>query len=122
MVPALAQLMQPLTRVASLLNTIPKIEPHVENMGLNLAPEKFVGKIEFKDVDFTYPSERQKQVLYGLSFTVEPQTKVAFVGKAGCGLVAAHGFGPRTGFRFLGLHHAFEEPLLALQQGLSAGG
>lgn len=85
MVPALAQLMQPLTRVAALLNTIPKIEPHPENMGLNLAPEKFVGKIEFRDVDFTYPSERQKQVLFGLSFTVEPQTKVAFVGKAGCG-------------------------------------
>eukprot|EP01044_Picomonas_judraskeda_P027399 COSAG03_NODE_8691_length_779_cov_1.070588_2_plen_97_part_01 len=85
MVPAVAQLMQPLTRVASLLNTIPKIEPHEENMGLNLAPEKFVGKIEFREVDFTYPSERQKQVLFGLSFTVEPQTKVAFVGKAGCG-------------------------------------
>jgi ABC-type transport system involved in cytochrome bd biosynthesis fused ATPase/permease subunit len=40
---------------------------------------------QFTDVDFTYPSERQKQVLYGLSFVVEPRTKVAFVGKAGCG-------------------------------------
>ena len=27
---AMAQLMQPLTRVASLLNTVPKIEPHPE--------------------------------------------------------------------------------------------
>ena len=30
-------------------------------------------------------SERQKQVLHGLSFSIEPRTKVAFVGKAGCG-------------------------------------
>lgn len=34
------------------------------------------GRIEFIDVDFTYPSERQKQVLHKLSFTVEPRTKV----------------------------------------------
>ena len=33
----------------------------LQNEGLNLAPDKFVGKIEFKDIDFTYPSERQKQ-------------------------------------------------------------
>ena len=35
------------------------------------------GRIEFDNVDFTYPSERQKQVLHGLTFTVEPQTKVS---------------------------------------------
>ena len=81
----LAQLMQPLTRVASLLNTIPKIEPHPDNPCLNLAPAKFVGKIEFRNVAFTYPSERQKRVLHGLTFDIEPCTKVAFVGMAGCG-------------------------------------
>ena len=63
--PALAQMMQPLTRVATLLDTVPKIEPHPENPGLQLKPEKFQGLIEFQDVDFTYPSERQKQVLFG---------------------------------------------------------
>jgi ABC-type multidrug transport system fused ATPase/permease subunit len=83
--PALAQMMQPLTRVATLLDTVPKIEPHPENPGLQLKPDKFEGRIEFADVDFTYPSERQKQVLFGLSFSVEPCTKVAFCGKAGCG-------------------------------------
>eukprot|EP01048_Picozoa_sp_COSAG05_P013909 COSAG05_NODE_1527_length_4634_cov_4.068137_1_plen_456_part_00 len=85
LVPEVARLMQPLTRIATLLNSVPKIEPHPENPSLMLAPLKFNGRIEFKDVDFTYPSERQKQVLFGLSFVVEPRTKVAFVGKAGCG-------------------------------------
>jgi ATP-binding cassette subfamily B (MDR/TAP) protein 1 len=83
--PQVAQMMQPLTRVATLLDTIPSIEPHPEHRGGELKPAKFDGRIEFRGVDFTYPSERQKQVLHGLSFVVEPRTKVAFVGKAGCG-------------------------------------
>lgn len=105
-------MMQPLSRVAALLDTVPTIEPHPEHPGGELKPSKFEGRIEFHDVDFTCglhtapnrfpvaagcpsliellalrpdPSERQKQVLHGLSFTVEPRTKVAFVGKAGCG-------------------------------------
>lgn len=69
--PALAQMMQPLNRIATLLDTVPKIEPHPENPGLQLKPEKFNGRIEFRDVDFTYPSERQKQVLFG--YVVTPQ-------------------------------------------------
>jgi energy-coupling factor transporter ATP-binding protein EcfA2 len=77
--------MQPLTRVATLLDTVPTIEPHPEHPASELRPARFEGKIEFKDVDFTYPSERQKQVLRQLSFEVEPRTKVALVGKAGCG-------------------------------------
>ena len=43
------------------------------------------GRIEFRDVDFTFPSEPQKQILHGLSFTARPGEKVAFVGSTGCG-------------------------------------
>lgn len=77
--------MQPLTRVATLLDTVPTIEPHPEHPASELRPTRFEGKIEFQSVDFTYPSERQKQVLRQLSFVAEPRTKVALVGKAGCG-------------------------------------
>ena len=85
MVPEIARTMQPLTRVATLLDTIPNIEPHPEHPASELRPNKFEGYIKFDSVEFTYPSERQKQVLRGLSFVVEPRTKVALVGKAGCG-------------------------------------
>jgi ABC-type methionine transport system ATPase subunit len=64
---------------------VPTIEPHPEHPASELRPTKFEGRITFDSVDFTYPSERQKQVLRGLSFSVEPRTKVALVGKAGCG-------------------------------------
>eukprot|EP01048_Picozoa_sp_COSAG05_P011689 COSAG05_NODE_1119_length_5816_cov_7.262375_5_plen_258_part_00 len=85
MIPEIARTMQPLTRVATLLDTIPSIEPHPEHPASELRPSKFEGRIEFKNVDFTYPSEKQKQVLKDLSVVIEPRTKVALVGKAGCG-------------------------------------
>jgi ABC-type multidrug transport system fused ATPase/permease subunit len=43
------------------------------------------GHIEFRKVDFTYPTEPSKQVLHELSFAVKPGQQVAFVGATGCG-------------------------------------
>merc|ERR1711920_161288 len=48
-------------------------------------PDNYKGHIVFKDVDFTYPSEPQKQILFKLSFEVQPGERVAFVGSTGCG-------------------------------------
>ena len=42
---------------------------------------KYRGHIEFKDVCFSFPSERQKLILNGLSFEAKPGQKVAFVGQ-----------------------------------------
>ena len=53
--------------------------------GGGLRPERYHGRFVFTDVHFAYPTEKQKKVLNGLSFTVEPGQKVALVGKAGCG-------------------------------------
>ena len=50
-------------------------------------PKEFRGKIEFRDVTFTYENgERNRSpVLKNLSFTIEPNQKVALVGPTGCG-------------------------------------
>jgi ABC-type multidrug transport system fused ATPase/permease subunit len=45
---------------------------------------KFEGRIEFKNVDFTYPA-RNKQILSDLSFVIEPGQNVGFVGISGSG-------------------------------------
>merc|ERR1719230_1316524 len=50
-----------------------------------LRPARFGGKIESRDVHFSYPTDTRKPVLNGLSFVVEPGQKVALVGGTGCG-------------------------------------
>ena len=60
-----------------------------ENFG-TVVKEKIEGKVEFKDVTFSY-RKRQNEfmsnalVLDKLSFTVQPKQTVAFVGASGCG-------------------------------------
>ena len=49
----------------------------------NATIENCTGKIEFKDVTFAYV--RGETILDNISFTIEPNTHVAFVGESGCG-------------------------------------
>ncbi len=50
-------------------------------------PEEIKGKIEFKDVTFTYENGKEKRlpVLKNLNITIEPNQKIALVGPTGCG-------------------------------------
>ena len=48
--------------------------------------EGFVGRIEFKNVMFKYPSDpNQRIILNGINLLFEPGKKVALVGESGCG-------------------------------------
>ncbi|CDS40211.1 ATP binding cassette subfamily B MDR TAP [Echinococcus multilocularis] len=44
-----------------------------------------VGKFEFKNVYFRYPTRRKNPILRNFSYTVQPGTSVAMVGPSGCG-------------------------------------
>ncbi|MBV6426051.1 MAG: Multidrug resistance ABC transporter ATP-binding and permease protein [Haliscomenobacter sp.] len=46
---------------------------------------RFTGAIEYRDVEFSYPSRKDVQVLKGISFAIEPGQKVALVGASGAG-------------------------------------
>jgi ATP-binding cassette subfamily B protein len=43
------------------------------------------GEVEFRDVQFRYPSRREAEVLKGISFVVRPGEKIALVGPSGSG-------------------------------------
>jgi ABC-type multidrug transport system fused ATPase/permease subunit len=92
--PQLFMVMEPLERLTRLLEARPKIEPAPESYDATLAlaagggadeasggaagaaaghgrrPERYEGRFVFKGVHFAYPTEKQKKVLNGLSFTV----------------------------------------------------
>ena len=46
---------------------------------------KYKGKIEFKNVQFIYPTRPNQKVLKNLNFVIQPGQKVAFVGPSGSG-------------------------------------
>lgn len=83
-IPEIVTMLQPLGRVCDMLSVTPKIEPHPGSEP-KLKPDKFTGAIEFKNVNFTFPSEPLKQILFDLSWKIEPGEKVGFVGGTGCG-------------------------------------
>jgi len=82
--PDIIKIMNPLGRICDMLASQPKIEP-VPTDEPKLQPANYKGHIVFKDVDFTYPSEPQKQILFQVCFEVKPGQRVAFVGSTGCG-------------------------------------
>jgi len=84
LLPELVTMLQPLGRVCDMLCTRPSIEPYPWQVAKK-KPERFQGAIEFKNVNFTFPSEPLKQVLFDLSWSIAPGEKVGFVGGTGCG-------------------------------------
>merc|ERR1740138_1695157 len=82
--PEISSALQPLGRVCAMLSVTPRIEPHPGSES-KLKPAKFIGAIEFRNVDFTFPAEPLKQVLFDLTWSIAPGEKVGFVGGTGCG-------------------------------------
>jgi len=57
-------------------------QPDVD--GIEMLKGKFVPKIEFKDVNFSYPNS-DKEIIKNLSLTIKPGEKIAIVGENGAG-------------------------------------
>ena len=83
MIPNIVKVRGPVGRVCDALNAKPTIEPYAGMPPKLKVPIK--GRIDFVDVNFTFPSEPTKQILHGLTFWRPPGEKVAFVGATGCG-------------------------------------
>lgn len=68
-------------RVGEVLDTLPSI---VDPPSPQRLPDDATGKIEFKDVTFTYP-DADLPVLSSINFTAEPGQTTAFIGSTGSG-------------------------------------
>ncbi len=60
----------------------------------SLCPERFKGRVEFKNVSFTYP-DGTYPVLKDVSFTAEPGQTIAIMGETGCGKTSLINMIPR---------------------------
>jgi len=67
------------------LDTEVTISPFYNNNWYKISPENIKGKIEFKNVTFSYPTKPDKIILKELSFTINPGENVAVVGLSGSG-------------------------------------
>ncbi|KAJ3124101.1 (ABC) transporter [Physocladia obscura] len=69
-------------KIYSTIDRIPVIDS-LSNFGEK--PEKLLGKIEFANVNFHYPTRPDSKIFENFSFTIEPGKTVAFVGPSGSG-------------------------------------
>ena len=59
-------------------------KPKVKSLK-NYIPEKLIGKIDFENVQFSYPLNKDIKILNNLSFSIEPGKILAIVGYSGSG-------------------------------------
>ncbi|CAO0789626.1 unnamed protein product [Mucor circinelloides] len=64
------------------IDRVPSIDVDAKE---GLAPERFVGEIEFKNVKFNYPTRPDTTILNGLNLKIQSGLTVAFVGSSGSG-------------------------------------
>jgi ATP-binding cassette subfamily B (MDR/TAP) protein 9 len=56
--------------------------PKIVNNGIEKS-NSFQGRIEFKNVSFSFPNRKNDKILKNISFTVQPGEQVALVGPSG---------------------------------------
>ena len=69
----------------SIFETQSLIPPYEKDNINKLTTKNIKGKIEFKNVYFSYPTNYERAVLKDINMTIEPGQKIALVGYSGCG-------------------------------------
>ncbi|MCE2821156.1 MAG: ABC transporter ATP-binding protein/permease [Saprospiraceae bacterium] len=80
----IASLTQQASASQKRINEFLKTEPAIQNSNSSETAAPLRGKIEFRNVSFTYPDTGIK-ALEGISFTLEPGQKMAIIGRTGSG-------------------------------------
>ncbi|RLM65370.1 putative ABC transporter B family member 8 [Panicum miliaceum] len=71
--------------IASVFEVLDRKSPQNLQVGKDDQANKIQGRIEFKKVDFAYPTRPQCVILKDFSFDVKAGSSVGLVGKSGCG-------------------------------------
>ncbi|XP_077431414.1 ATP-dependent translocase ABCB1-like [Vanacampus margaritifer] len=69
-------------QVYSIIDSKPTIDSYSER---GFKPDSVIGNVEFKDINFNYPSRPEVKVLNNMSLSVKSGQTMALVGSSGCG-------------------------------------
>ncbi|CAG8462314.1 5329_t:CDS:10 [Acaulospora colombiana] len=81
---SVANAMGAAAKLFAVIDRVPPIDSSKES-GKRLSRSEVQGRIEFKNVDFSYPSRPDVQVLKNFNLVIEPGQTVALVGPSGSG-------------------------------------
>ncbi|XP_074654241.1 ATP-dependent translocase ABCB1-like [Tubulanus polymorphus] len=79
---AVATAMGSAVTIFGIIDNIPAIDASSTD---GVKPENVSGRIQFKDVTFSYPTRKEVEVLQNFNLEIEPGKTVALVGESGCG-------------------------------------
>uniref|UniRef100_A0A0N5BVD9 Transferred entry: 7.6.2.2 n=1 Tax=Strongyloides papillosus TaxID=174720 RepID=A0A0N5BVD9_STREA len=83
--PHLTVLLNARVSASTLYNTIDRVPPIDCYSKKGKVIENVIGKVQFKNVHFRYPTRKDQKILHGIDFEVNPGETVALVGHSGCG-------------------------------------
>ena len=82
----IALMKQSIQEIINLLETKSEINPFENNHNLiTIKKDLFQGKIEFKNVVFSYPKNSKKIILKNVNLTIQPGEKICLIGDSGSG-------------------------------------
>ena len=82
----ISSMKQSIKELIELLETKSKINPFEKNNKLiKISKISFKGKIEFKNVVFSYPRNSKKIILNNINLLINPGEKICFIGESGSG-------------------------------------
>lgn len=72
-------------KIFNVMDETSKCDATLDDPNKIIIGEEFIGKIEFKDVWFRYPTRKNEWVLKNFNLTINPNENVAIVGESGSG-------------------------------------
>ena len=81
----IALMKQSIKELIDLLETKSKINPFDNNNLEEIDKKLFKGKIEFKNVSFSYPNNSKRIILNNINLDIQPGDKLCFIGASGSG-------------------------------------
>ena len=74
-----------IAKLFQLYDRVPPINNWPDKKGIMADDKTMQGEIRFEDVEFSYPTRQEQQILNKLNLSIQQGKRIALVGASGCG-------------------------------------